>query len=82
MENSKEEYYIHARPKNLEPNQGRIYQLQIHYDIVYITKEEDFELNCLSWGGFGSFIIFALYIYFVDPFDLKKRKKPNVFGKK
>ena len=67
-------HYVYTRPPTPQPEIGRIYKLNVHGTIAYLTKEEDLQLNYLFWVGFISIIIGAIITYiWCDPFNQNKK---------
>lgn len=44
-------YYAHTRSKVPDPDSGRIYQINAHGAIAFLTRGEDLLLNSLFCGG-------------------------------
>jgi hypothetical protein len=65
-------HYAYTLPGQPEPSIGRIYPLNVHGTIVYLTKREYSEINYLSWGMTVFIIIGILYTFFCDPFNKHK----------
>src|SRR6266436_7131209 len=61
-------YYDYTRPHAAEPSAGRIYALQTHRSIVYLTGQEQFMLNLLIWIAAPIFVLaILLEVIFVRP---------------
>jgi hypothetical protein len=61
--------YAYTRTERPQPEIGRIYPLNIHGTIVYITRKEDLQLKWLFRGGFTFFVIAVLFTFFYIPFN-------------
>ena len=46
-------HYANVLPKQPEPNVGRIYVLNVHGTIVYLTAQENSLLTYLQFGALG-----------------------------
>jgi len=44
-------YYMHTMPDTPQIEAKRVYPLNIHGNIVYLTKGQDLLLKLLFWGG-------------------------------
>ncbi len=58
-----------------QPELGRIHQLNVHGTKVYLTGQEDLNLDLLYYGMMIAGIVAIFYNYFFDPFDMKKKEK-------
>ena len=56
--------YAHTRPKFAQPDQGRVYALNTHGLIVYLTKDEQFRLDLLQWTAIAFLLCFFAIIVF------------------
>jgi hypothetical protein len=56
--------YAYTRPRVSQPDQGRVYALNTHGLIVYLTKEEQFRLSLLQGAVVISGVCFALTVAF------------------
>ena len=56
--------YMYSRPRVPQPENGRIYSLNVHGTIVYLTQQEDSRLEWFEWIGVCSVVVFFLYLYF------------------
>ena len=65
-------HYAYTRPRIPQPDMGRIYPLHVHRTTIYLTQQEDVQLNCLFWTAVTSAAIQMLYIYFYNPFNQDK----------
>jgi hypothetical protein len=61
-------HYVYTRPERPQPDIGRIYLLNVHGSIVYLTKQEDSLLNWAFQGMVISIAIAALFKFYCDPF--------------
>lgn len=63
------EHYAYTCPEHPQPEYGRIYALNVHSTIVYLTKQEESQIQWL-WYGLGALLaIAAFYTYRFHPFD-------------
>src|SRR5438132_12394395 len=62
-------YYKSDLPSTPQPQLGRIYPLNNHGWITYLTKEESYMRNFLSAMGLLFFILFVAIGWFFDPFN-------------
>lgn len=63
------EHYAYTRPEHPQPEIGRIYSLDVHGTVVYLTKREDSQLQWL-WYSLGALLLIAaVYTYRFHPFD-------------
>jgi hypothetical protein len=66
-------HYICTRPPTPQPEIGRIYPLNVHGWIVYLTRNEEFQLNFLFFAGAILFIMAAIITNIRgDPFNKNK----------
>ena len=63
--------YVHTRPRFAQPDQGRVYAINNHGLIVYLTKDEQFRLDLLMWTT----IIFALCFGWIIAFRLQQKQQ-------
>jgi hypothetical protein len=63
----------YTRPEKPQPEIGRIYPLNIHGTVVYLTKKEDLQMKWLFHGGTIIFVIIGLFTYFFNPFPKNNR---------
>ena len=56
-------YFDHARPHVLDAAAGRVYALNNHGSIAYLTRGENYLLRGLEWGGMGFISVAALFQY-------------------
>jgi len=61
-------YYDHTRPTVADPSTGRIYPLNSHGSIVYLTQPEQFWLYSLIWVAGICFVIAVCIDVFKKPF--------------
>lgn len=66
-------HYAYARPNKPQPEIGRIYPLNIHGTIVFLTEKEDLQLKGLFYGTMLFFGIIFLFNYFFSPFSQSNR---------
>jgi hypothetical protein len=64
-----ENHYAYTRPEKPQPELGRVYRLNVHGTIVFLTKQENSQLQWLFYGGAFFVIIAFIYNYYFDPFD-------------
>lgn len=50
--------FNYTRTTTKQPDAGRVYPLDVHGHVVYLTYGEERTLNLLSWSA-GGFILFA-----------------------
>lgn len=68
--------YAHTRPKLAQPDQGRVYALNTHGLIVYLTKEEQFRLDLLMWTAITLGVCFvSINVFIINP-KQKNQMKP------
>lgn len=63
--------YAHTRPRFVQPDHGRVYALNTHGLIVYLTKDEQFRLDLLQWIS----ITFLLCFFWIIAFRLQQKKQ-------
>ena len=63
--------YVHTRPRFVQPEQGRVYALNNHGLIVYLTKDEQFRLDLLMWTE----ITFGLCFFWIIAFRLQQKQQ-------
>jgi hypothetical protein len=56
--------YLNTRPRFVQADQGRVYALNNHGIIVYLTKEEQFRLSLLAGAAAISGFCVALSVAF------------------
>jgi hypothetical protein len=61
-------HYAYTRPEKPQPEIGRVYPLNIHGTIVYLTKKEDLQMKWLFRGMMIFFVLIALFTFFYNPF--------------
>jgi hypothetical protein len=64
--------YAYSRPQNPQSEIGRIYPLNVHGTIIYLTKDEDLQLKLLVLIGGIFFFIGFFYTLLVNPFNQDK----------
>jgi hypothetical protein len=65
-------HYAYTRPRQPQPDMERIYPLRVHRTTVYLTKQEDSQVNWLFLTAMISGGIQILYIYYYNPFNQAK----------
>lgn len=68
------DHYIDTSPRKPMPNIGRIYPLQEHYTIVYLTKNENLFLQWLKWGSFGLVLMIIVFVAIFKPFASRQKR--------
>ena len=61
------DHYAHTRPRLAQPDQGRVYALNTHGLIVYLTKDEQCRLDLLQWTGI------TLFVFCIVDFRLQQK---------
>lgn len=56
--------FTYTRTTVAQQEFGRVYPLEVHGRIVYLTYSEERTLNVLSWGA-GSLLLVAVFLEFV-----------------
>ena len=67
------EQFTHTRPTVANPSAGRIYALNNHGFVVYLTSAEQHRLHTLAWMAFLFFLIAVLIGVFIK----KTWRKPK-----
>lgn len=65
-------HYAFSLPNKPQPEIGRIYPLNMHGTIVFLTKHEHLQLKWLFRTMITFVFIAILYTYFCNPFDHNK----------
>lgn len=68
------ERYARTRPTAADPSVGRVYSLNEHGVIVYLTSAEQHRLHILAWAAAISFLIAVLIGVFIK--KSWRRSKP------
>ncbi len=68
------EQFTHTRPREANPSTGRIYPLNNHGYVVYLTNSEQHRLHILVWTAAFSFLIAVLIGVFIK--KSSRRPKP------
>src|SRR6266498_2966855 len=58
-------HYAYTRPKKPQPDMERIYPLHVHRTTVYLTKQEDSQLNWIFLTAMTSTAIQMFYLTFI-----------------
>lgn len=61
-------HYIQTRPSVPQPEYGRTYALNVHGTVVYLTQDEEVQLNWLFRGMMVLIVVAAFYNYYLKPF--------------
>jgi hypothetical protein len=57
-------YFDYTRPHVLDRAAGRLYALNNHGSIAYLTQKEHFLLYAFEWASLGLFLVAALLQYY------------------
>jgi hypothetical protein len=66
-------HYAYTRPEKPQPEIGRIYPLNVHGTIVYLTKHEDLQIKWLFRSMMIFFVMAFLFTYLYNPFNQDSR---------
>jgi hypothetical protein len=66
-------HYAYTRPVKPQPEIGRIYPLNVHNTIVYLTRDEDLQIKLLVRIMIGFIGIASLFTFFYYSFKHNNR---------
>lgn len=66
-------FYYRGLPHNPQPEIGRIYPLNNHGYLLYMTRQEDIEQRVCAYAGLGLFVLMLIVNHLFQPFEQHER---------